>query len=71
MPKEAETATRIAVAGEPSKLIASGMSIVAVAVLLINADSSALAKQNVNINTECGIFDNGNDAATTLMRPDC
>jgi hypothetical protein len=47
------------------------MSIVAVAVLLINADSSALAKQNVNINTECGIFDNGNDAATTLMRPDC
>jgi len=52
MPREAATAIRMALEGEGSRLRPSGMSIVAVAVLLIKAARRALERQSTRRRTD-------------------
>src|SRR5436190_5480116 len=70
-PKDADTAIKIAVEGTGIKTDASGMSKTAVAVLLINADSAALAKHNKN-RLRIGLRSaNGTTEARSLTSADC
>lgn len=71
MPKDAVMATRMAVDADGSRLAASGISIVAVAVLLISAERNALAKQSIKSSARCGTCSQGTTAAAAFTTPDC
>src|SRR5687767_4952051 len=71
IPREAAIAIKTAVEGAGSMLAARGISMVTAAVLLINAEIRALAKQRMNSlrtgDTSC----QGIPAPATLTIPDC
>src|SRR5215204_3958006 len=71
IPRDAAIAIKIAVDGAGSRVAARGISIVTAAVLLISADSNALAKQRMNSLTTGGNSCQGTPAPATLITPDC
>ena len=71
MPNDAEIATRMAVEGAGIIAVASGISRTTVAVLLINAESKAVAKQITKRLSVMFISENGTFAEISFTRPDC
>ena len=70
-PKEAETATKMAVDGSGISAVASGISRTAVAVLLIRAESIALVRHKINRPIVGSMLENGTVAARSLTIADC
>src|SRR5688572_3162390 len=71
MPIDAAIAISTAVEGEGSKLAVRGISIVTVAVLLINAERMALARHKTRSRQKRGMIVQGTISAAALTAPDC